>query len=98
TTVTTRDGTVYVTMAPQDVGKWLAIRSRLGNSSCILNAMDVGSMCDDSITYECPVINDGTDPEDIDCYCKGLPIVVTYGRCKNATGATTKPTNRRSRR
>nr|YP_009259526.1 protein pr [Donggang virus] len=93
----TKDDTIYMTVEPKDVGTWLSIRTRLGNGSCIVNAMDVGTMCEDKVTYECPKIDGSSDPEDVDCWCKGISVVLTYGRCKT-NSTTPAPQRRRSRR
>ncbi|ATN29922.1 polyprotein [Long Pine Key virus] len=98
-TITTVGSDIYLTVGSQDVGKWLTIRSKAGNGSCIVNSMEVGTMCDEKVSYECPKLDDSAEPDDVDCWCKGTSVVVTYGTCRNVSTADgTRHAGRRSRR
>ncbi|AHW82954.1 polyprotein [Nhumirim virus] len=93
-TVGTFDNKPLITIKANEVGRAIHIPQRHGNLTCVVNANDVGQMCDDSITYLCPDI-DTTDRDDIDCWCSGGDVYVKYGRCHSDN--KTAP-HRRSRR
>ncbi|AAV34152.1 polyprotein [Aroa virus] len=65
----------------KDVGKALEIPFQNFNNTCWVMAMDVGHPCEDTIEYECPSLDIGAEPNDIDCWCDTMPMRVRYGRC-----------------
>nr|AIU94742.1 polyprotein [Naranjal virus] len=89
--ITGPDGPIMA-VTKQDVGKALEIPFQNFNNTCWVMAMDVGHPCDDTIEYECPSLDIGADPSDIDCWCDTVPIRVRYGRCTKGASP------RRSRR
>nr|ABD85067.1 polyprotein precursor [West Nile virus] len=91
-TLSNFQGKVMMTVNATDVTDVITIPTAAGKNLCIVRAMDVGYMCDDTITYECPVLSAGNDPEDIDCWCTKSAVYVRYGRC------TKTRHSRRSRR
>ncbi|YP_009259651.1 truncated polyprotein [Chaoyang virus] len=78
----TRNGFVYMNVTGSDVGTWLSIKTAVGNGSCIVMATDVGTWCEDTVTYLCPKLDGAAEPDDIDCWCKVVSVYVTYGRCR----------------
>nr|AWA45337.1 polyprotein [Bagaza virus] len=86
------NGRPLVTVNQADVLEAVMIPTAGGNNRCVVKALDVGLMCPDDITYLCPKLEDGYDPEDIDCWCNTTEIYIHYGRCTPTRHA------RRSRR
>nr|AUS91146.1 polyprotein [Barkedji virus]AUS91147.1 polyprotein [Barkedji virus] len=86
------DGQPMMKVTQKDVGKEIHVPMRHGNISCVVTAMDVGRLCEDSVTYLCPDI-DTNERDDIDCWCSGGDVYVHYGRCQGGNG-----TKRRSKR
>nr|YP_009268586.1 protein pr [Lammi virus] len=78
----TRDGKAHLNVSSSDVGKWLQIKTAVGNGTCIVTATDVGSWCADNVRYLCPRLDNAADPDDVDCWCNIVSVYVTYGRCK----------------
>nr|AID60238.1 polyprotein [Usutu virus] len=74
-------GKVMMTINATDMADVIVVPTQHGKNQCWIRAMDVGYMCDDTITYECPKLDAGNDPEDIDCWCDKQPMYVHYGRC-----------------
>nr|QAU20974.1 polyprotein [Yokose virus] len=63
-----------------DVGKTFDI----ANGSCSIMTVDAGNWCEDNVIYQCPTLTTNENPEDVDCWCYGVPdVYVTYGRCKH---------------
>ncbi|ABI23561.1 polyprotein [Entebbe bat virus] len=80
---------ILMNVTRHDVGKTF----RISGGNCTVMTIDAGHWCPDSTTYQCPTLTENEHPEDVDCWCHGVPSVyVTYGKCK-ADGAP-----RRSRR
>nr|QJW38943.1 polyprotein [Saint Louis encephalitis virus] len=90
--LSTYQGKVLMSINKTDAQSAINIPSANGANTCIVRALDVGVMCKDDITYLCPVLSAGNDPEDIDCWCDVEEVWVHYGRC------TRMGHSRRSRR
>nr|WHA03979.1 polyprotein [Tembusu virus] len=86
------NGRVLATLNKTDVSDLLVIPTTAGSNGCVVRALDVGLMCQDDITYLCPKLEYGYEPEDIDCWCNETEIYIHYGRC------TPSRHGRRSRR
>nr|YP_009344969.1 polyprotein [Jugra virus]ABI54482.1 polyprotein [Jugra virus] len=62
-----------------DTGKTLSLR----HGNCTVVASDVGKWCPDNVEYDCITLQENEEPDDLDCWCYGIPNVrVTYGRCR----------------
>nr|YP_009256192.1 polyprotein [Edge Hill virus]C8XPB2.1 RecName: Full=Genome polyprotein; Contains: RecName: Full=Capsid protein C; AltName: Full=Core protein; Contains: RecName: Full=Protein prM; Contains: RecName: Full=Peptide pr; Contains: RecName: Full=Small envelope protein M; AltName: Full=Matrix protein; Contains: RecName: Full=Envelope protein E; Contains: RecName: Full=Non-structural protein 1; Short=NS1; Contains: RecName: Full=Non-structural protein 2A; Short=NS2A; Contains: RecName: Full=Non-structur len=82
-------GRYLLNVTHADLGKTFTI----GSGNCTANIVEAGSWCSDSMEYECVTLAEAEEPDDIDCWCRGVERVrVTYGRCKNGLDS------RRSRR
>nr|AIU94739.1 polyprotein [Aroa virus] len=77
----TYNGKVMVTIDKHEVGVPFVVPLHGANNTCVVKALDVGYQCDNSVTYECPVLEERYDPEDIDCWCSHKAIYINYGRC-----------------
>nr|ATG32103.1 polyprotein [Rocio virus] len=77
----TYQGKVLMSINKTDVAEIIPIPTTKGDNLCTVRAMDVGYMCQKDITYECPRLEPGMDPEDIDCWCDREAIYVHYGLC-----------------
>nr|ANS59173.1 polyprotein [dengue virus type 2] len=82
--LTTRNGEPHMIVSRQEKGKSLLFKTENGVNMCTLMAMDLGELCEDTITYNCPLLRQN-EPEDIDCWCNSTSTWVTYGTC-TATG------------
>nr|YP_009350103.1 polyprotein [Yaounde virus]ABW76843.2 polyprotein [Yaounde virus] len=85
-------GKIMMAINATDVADVIVIPTPQGKNQCVVRALDVGYMCEDTITYECPVLERGNDPEDIDCWCDKQAVYVHYGKCSRGRHS------RRSRR
>nr|YP_009333121.1 protein pr [Kokobera virus] len=90
--VTLENGMSLMKIQKADVGKVITIRTDRGENRCIVQAMDVGEDCEDTMKYLCPAIENPSEPDDIDCWCDKADAMVTYGRCSKTRHS------RRSRR
>nr|QTX93350.1 polyprotein [dengue virus type 3] len=81
--LTSRDGEPRMIVGKNERGKSLLFKTASGINMCTLIAMDLGEMCDDTVTYKCPLIAE-VEPEDIDCWCNLTSTWVTYGTCNQA--------------
>nr|YP_009333117.1 protein pr [Murray Valley encephalitis virus] len=82
--LSTFQGKIMMTVNATDIADVIAIPTPKGPNQCWIRAIDIGFMCDDTITYECPKLESGNDPEDIDCWCDKQAVYVNYGRCTRA--------------
>ncbi|ACJ64915.2 polyprotein [T'Ho virus] len=80
------DGKVLLSVNKTDIAEPIVIPTAKGDNKCVVRALDVGYMCQDDITYECPKLEPGYDPEDIDCWCDKESIYVHYGTCTQTRG------------
>nr|WOE87815.1 polyprotein [Japanese encephalitis virus] len=74
-------GRLLMTINNTDIADVIVIPTSKGENRCWVRAIDVGYMCEDTITYECPKLAVGNDPEDVDCWCDNQEVYVQYGRC-----------------
>nr|QVJ82483.1 polyprotein [dengue virus type 4]UDI89625.1 polyprotein [dengue virus type 4] len=81
--LTTRDGEPHMIVEKQERGRSLLFKTTEGINKCMLIAMDVGDMCEDTVTYKCPLLVNA-EPEDIDCWCNATAAWVTYGTCSQS--------------
>nr|ADU76233.1 polyprotein [dengue virus type 2] len=89
--LTTRNGEPHMIVGRQEKGKSLLFKTEDGVNMCTLMAIDLGELCEDTITYKCPLLRQN-EPEDIDCWCNSTSTWVTYGTC------TTTGEHRREKR
>nr|AIU94743.1 polyprotein [Ntaya virus] len=75
------NGKPLITVNQTDVQNPIELPTAQGTNRCMVKALDVGLMCPDDITYLCPKLENGYDPEDIDCWCNGTEVYIHYGRC-----------------
>nr|UXX63138.1 polyprotein [dengue virus type 4] len=78
--LSTRDGEPLMIVAKHERGRPLLFKTTEGINKCTLIAMDLGEMCEDTVTYKCPLLVN-TEPEDIDCWCNLTSTWVMYGTC-----------------
>nr|YP_009164956.1 protein pr [dengue virus type 1] len=78
--LTTRGGEPHMIVSKQERGKSLLFKTSAGVNMCTLIAMDLGELCEDTMTYKCPRITE-TEPDDVDCWCNATETWVTYGTC-----------------
>nr|UBB38803.1 polyprotein [Stratford virus] len=90
--ITQQNGMPLMKVQKSDVGKVITMRTEQGENRCIIQAMDVGEDCEDTMTYLCPAIENPSEPDDIDCWCDRADTMVSYGRCSK------RRHSRRSRR
>nr|UVK35469.1 polyprotein [dengue virus type 1] len=78
--LTTRGGEPHMIVSKQERGKSLLFKTSAGVNMCTLIAMDLGELCEDTMTYKCPRITEA-EPDDVDCWCNATDTWVTYGTC-----------------
>lgn len=78
--LTTRGGEPHMIVSKQERGKSLLFKTSAGVNMCTLIAMDLGELCEDTMTYKCPQITEA-EPDDVDCWCNATDTWVTYGTC-----------------
>nr|ADQ00968.1 polyprotein [Tick-borne encephalitis virus] len=82
-----RDGSTVI----RAEGKDAATQVRVENGTCVILATDMGSWCDDSLSYECVTIDQGEEPVDVDCFCRNVDgVYLEYGRCGKQEGSRTR--------
>nr|NP_740294.1 membrane-associated glycoprotein precursor [Langat virus] len=82
-----RDGSMVIRAEGRDA----ATQVRVENGTCVILATDMGSWCDDSLAYECVTIDQGEEPVDVDCFCRGVEkVTLEYGRCGRREGSRSR--------
>nr|ANY58849.1 polyprotein [dengue virus type 2]ART85716.1 polyprotein [dengue virus type 2] len=81
--LTTRNGEPHMIVARHEKGKSLIFKTENGVNMCTLMAMDLGELCEETVTYKCPYLKQ-SEPEDIDCWCNTTSTWVTYGTCSSS--------------
>nr|AOO19565.1 polyprotein [Zika virus] len=91
--VTRRGSAYYMYLDRSDAGEAISFPTTLGMNKCYIQIMDLGHMCDATMSYECPMLDEGVEPDDVDCWCNTTSTWVVYGTCHHKKGEA-----RRSRR
>nr|6LNT_D Chain D, pre-membrane protein [Zika virus ZIKV/H. sapiens/FrenchPolynesia/10087PF/2013]6LNT_E Chain E, pre-membrane protein [Zika virus ZIKV/H. sapiens/FrenchPolynesia/10087PF/2013]6LNT_F Chain F, pre-membrane protein [Zika virus ZIKV/H. sapiens/FrenchPolynesia/10087PF/2013]6LNU_D Chain D, Genome polyprotein [Zika virus ZIKV/H. sapiens/FrenchPolynesia/10087PF/2013]6LNU_E Chain E, Genome polyprotein [Zika virus ZIKV/H. sapiens/FrenchPolynesia/10087PF/2013]6LNU_F Chain F, Genome polyprotein [ len=88
-----RGSAYYMYLDRNDAGEAISFPTTLGMNKCYIQIMDLGHMCDATMSYECPMLDEGVEPDDVDCWCNTTSTWVVYGTCHHKKGEA-----RRSRR